>query len=119
LPNTDRALTVEQFHRLVLNCDWHSVMAAAAPDWTADIMSTCRRQMCFWRRTRPVSRSHSVSAPICDSAPVDAIDLHATRTACIQSDTSDYGAYWSLRNDRASRYSAIRSLATAAATMTS
>jgi len=76
LPKTETALTVEQFQRLFWNCFWHSRMATTAPDLTAFISSTLRRQICFCLRTSPTSRSHSFSARMWPSAPVDAIDLY-------------------------------------------
>ena len=58
-PRNDVTSAALQFHRLSLNCHWHSVRARAAPRRTAVIVSTFRRQIFFCLRANPDRRSHS------------------------------------------------------------
>jgi len=77
-PNTESFLsTVEQFHRLALNCDWHSCIASTAPCLTAFISSTFFRHICLWRRTRPLRSSHSSSRRMWSTTDIVAIDLQS------------------------------------------
>lgn len=63
-PKTDESSTVVQFHRLFLNCHWHSLIPIRAPRLTPGMWSWYSWQSFICPLDRPVSWLHIGCAPI-------------------------------------------------------
>jgi hypothetical protein len=63
-PNTVLSCAVEQFHRLCLNCHWHSAIPALAPLPTPLIWSWYNWHNLVWPGDSPLIWVHNGEAPI-------------------------------------------------------
>jgi hypothetical protein len=63
-PNTVLSCAVEQFHRLCLNCHWHSAMPALAPLPTPLIWSWYSWHNLVWPGESPLIWEHNGEAPM-------------------------------------------------------